>query len=363
MGLNDFVEDGLVTYGNPYAHAERKLVPEAGPYDTQVLPPLDVALSATTENQRRSLFRGCWEAIKIRLFNLTENVRAIYSEKLREGEVWEVANQYIFFANVFLRHVPVEQRVALVQKMVSDTSKPALFADSITRTSPTTIIGGDFKDMSFPTGTMTPASVLHEALHYVQHGKLMLPNFSLTHATTYLQRILVGSEAVFDESDKEGRQLVNGLIKSEYENKDKWLDLAIGGKTDEAFKEGVQIAHNPQLQKYLYNENELDRKRMSVTDELARNQMGIKNPYEQSENIGRIRATRAAMLGWATGDKDVAWTILWMHSLGYAFDEVEKSFALAIKEGRIEQLKDYYMFPEVKVEDLGMKNPRVRHLN
>lgn len=362
MGFQEFSKEGMVTYGNTYSHAERKLIPEVGPYDTQVLPPLDVTLAASTENQRRSLFRGCWEAIKIRLFNLTENVKAIYSEKLREGEIWEVTNQYIFFVNVFLRHVPVDERSKLVMAMSQDTRKPNLFDDSETRVSPRTDITVFGQKMIYPIGTMTPASTLHEALHYVQYKELMLPNHALTQAATHLHMIQTGMELLFDEPGKDGKKGYFGFVESKFDNKDDWLDLAINGETDRAFKQGYKIEGDEQLERYVKLEKKLDNRRMLV-GELLRDQLGVKNPYNEARKLGRIRATRAAMLGWAAGDKDVAWTILWLNSLGYKFDDIERDFALAIKEGRADQLMNYYMYDEVRVEDLGMKNPRTRYLN
>lgn len=359
MPFEDFRKQELVTYGNPYAHPDQRRIESSSQYDTVRLPSLDVVVGATGENQRRSIFRNVWESVKDKVSVLTEGVKTIYSPRLREGEVWEVANQYVFFANIFLRHIPTSQRVDLVLAMIRDTHKPGVFAQH--KTTPSAWISIFGKEMIYPIGTMTPPSTLHEALHYVQYKELMPPNHALTFAATRLQEIFSGHEELFDRFDDKGKRIAFGVLNAEYDNRDTWLKLILEGDIQDAFKQGLQPRLHPQLQKYIDNEHELDRRQLLV-GELTKNQMGVKDPYDQSANLGHIRAARAAMLGWAAGDKDVAWTMLWLHSLGYNFDQLEKEFATVIQNGHSNQLRSYYLYPEVRIEDIGLKNPRLKHL-
>ncbi|MDD3646994.1 MAG: hypothetical protein PHS44_00640 [Candidatus Dojkabacteria bacterium] len=269
-----------------------------------------------------------------------EWVRETFTGSLTEEEHTIIQEQYVFVVNVFLRHIPVEERGALVNRLVAMSSKFAKWDNPGTDAAGTihSIFGVDVKYSNI----RSRRQVMHEAIHILQSLELMPQNNALTFAITTVQELMEKPQELVD-SDQ-----AFGYIIERFGTRDAWFALVKAGHTDQGLKLGKRISENPEMALFVRFEPYFNRL-FGIWGERIENVKGIKSPYNVMANVGGNRGIRAFALGYFSGDMDLCYDLLWLHSLGYDFDQCERFIVEQVETGNSLIYRGY---PELKPEHI-----------
>jgi hypothetical protein len=241
--------------------------------------------------------------------------------------------QYTFCVNIFLRHIDVLDRKALVENLVRMTKRP-LKGEVLSGAA--VYIRHAIKSLSLVKlgDVRKTREITHEAIHVLQDLELMPVNYALTYAMTHLLDLVHGRETFI--KDASGL----GYVEGRYETRDTWFRLVREGKTNDAMPSGLRLDENEHLRHYVENEVFFNRQ-FRIYGEVVEDLGGLKNPYDIMLNVGKNRAIRAYAIGYFSGNVDHSFTLLWLHSLGYPFDECERYMISLIESRDIHKLYDY----------------------
>ena len=279
-------------------------------------------------------------------------IRENITGKLDKAEKPLVLEAYTKTTNVFLRDRPLHIRAELAKELLNQTS------DWVAWETPA-YAGGRLLKMPFgkdqiekPRGANEPATLMHEAIHYLQNRGELPFNYALTYATTRLVELEEELEPFIGRNNK-GRVLTREDCSTE-----EYLNAILENRAHEYLV--APFVLRPDLEKesdkyltslrtYLANEERFNLMFSHRGEVDLPEFMGVSSPYSTMQSIGSARGNRAYALGYFTGNIDSAWTVLWLHSQGMKFEEAEKMVARAYLDGTI---GDFNNYSRLRAEDV-----------
>ncbi|MFA6518141.1 MAG: hypothetical protein WCV93_00630 [Candidatus Shapirobacteria bacterium] len=254
-----------------------------------------------------------------------------------------------------LRDRPLTQRAHLVQQIARHTIYRLSWEDGRDASAGSIVkdsLGLFPNDIDIPRGGFDEPVLAHEDTHYLQETGILPLNNALTYTVNRLLEIESGSRPFVDHDN--GDRILTAAVTPEA-----YLEAVLSGRAADYLIApwilGPEETNDPLLRRFAtYLQHESDFNAMfAQRGELNIGEfLGDPNPYQTMANVGSARANRAFAVGYFTNNPENAWTVLWLHSQGMAFEVAEKTVVTAYLKNELDKF-NYQPLDPTKVAEMA----------